>query len=86
MSRVQRYVVVSALSVAYAVALFANIRRYVTGTDSGGLNLSNGAEWWWDLPVTPMVVWAAGSFAFAALVVILVRESYLPAPKALSDV
>lgn len=76
LSRAQRWAVVIALSTANAVALFANIRRYVTGVDNPGLNLSNGAEWWWDMPVPPMALWVIGSVTFALLVTILVRAAH----------
>ncbi len=59
--------IVGALSIANAVALHHNIRRYVTGLDSFGYNLNN-TEWWWfglrDSWLTPMTVWYLGSLAF----------------------
>lgn len=55
----------SALSIANAVALHINIRRYITGLDVGGFNLSNSPEWWWNLPIGPMGVWVIGAFSFA---------------------
>jgi hypothetical protein len=69
----QRGVVVGLLSVTNAVALHANIRRYVTGVDVGGLNLDSAIEWWWSTPASPMTVWVVGSLAFAAALVPLVR-------------
>lgn len=74
LTRTQFWAVALGLSVAHAVALATNIRRYVTGADAGGLNLNSGTEWWWDLPVSPMAVWALGSLAFAGLIVLLVRR------------
>ena len=62
----QVWLVVAALTVANSVALHTNLRRYVTGSDEGGGNLDFNAEWWWNLPVSPMGVWAIGSIAFAA--------------------
>ncbi|MBA4246751.1 MAG: hypothetical protein C0444_00435 [Microbacterium sp.] len=70
LSRGQAMMIVIGLSVANAVALHINLRRYVTGTDVFGLNLDNATEWWWALPFGPMWVWAAGSVAFAALLVL----------------
>ena len=59
--------IVGALSIANAVALHQNIRRYVTGYDSFGYNLNN-SEWWWfglrESWLTPMAVWYLGSLAF----------------------
>lgn len=59
--------IVGAISVANAIALHQNIRRYVTGLDNFGYNLNN-AEWWWfglnGSWLTPMAVWWIGSLAF----------------------
>jgi hypothetical protein len=67
----QRVLIVGALSVANSMALFTNIRRYVTGLDVTGWDLDTHAEWWWTgLPVSPMFVWIAGSLAFAATLVL----------------
>ena len=67
---VQWGVVAVLLSVANAVALFSNMRRYVS---PGNFNL-NGGEWWWRAAPPPMLVWFLGSAAFAALAVLLVRQ------------
>ena len=60
--------IIGALSVANAVALHHNMRRYTTGTDLFGFNLNADAEWWWfglrDSWLTPMAVWCLGSLAF----------------------
>jgi Predicted membrane protein (DUF2142) len=74
LSRLQLSVVGTLLAVAEAVALYTNMRRYITGTDSHGWNLDVNIEWWWNPFVSPMFVWAVGSLAFAALLVVLVRE------------
>ncbi|WP_158252844.1 DUF2142 domain-containing protein [Cryobacterium sp. N21] len=66
LNSIQLIVVASVLSMAHAVALHVNIRRYVTGVDVGGLNLDNGREWWWDLPISPMAVWVIASVSLAA--------------------
>ena len=70
-SALQSLTVVGALSFANSIALFWNIRRYVTGTDVTGWNLNTEAEWWWSTLPGPMVVWLVGSVAFAALLVLL---------------
>ncbi len=63
------------LSVANTIALYTNIRRYVTGFDVQSLNLDSGAEWWWtDLPIGPTALWLIGSVAFSLTVALLGRE------------
>ena len=55
-----------AISLAHSVALYANLRRYVKGTDAASVLLGDNAEWWWSRAVVgPDVVWALGSVAFA---------------------
>jgi hypothetical protein len=78
----QRWFAVLGLSGANALALFVNLRRYVTGFDDGGLNLDSGAEWWWDAPISPMGVWVLGSLAFALALVLLSAELTTSAPAA----
>jgi hypothetical protein len=63
--------VVLALSAANSLALHTNIRRYVTGSEVGGGNLSANAEWWWNTGPTPMVTWMIGSIAFALCLTLL---------------
>ncbi|WP_447924823.1 DUF2142 domain-containing protein [Georgenia muralis] len=63
---VQTLLVVMTLAVANSFAMHNNIRRYVTGDDVTGFNLDAMPEWWWDSPVSPMLVWVIGSAAFAA--------------------
>ena len=72
LGRVPAYTIAATLAVINFVALHMNIRRYVTGIDGAGPNLDAGAEWWWQLPVGPGVVWILGSLAYGALVVLLV--------------
>lgn len=70
----QRWIFVLALSVANAVALHTNLRRYITGIDVESLNLNAHKEWWWGLPISPLGVWALGALAFAVGLAILSRE------------
>lgn len=65
----QRWLVIVVLSLANAIALEANIRRYVTGAHVESVNLDAGAQWWWHLPFSPMFVWIAGSLAFAGMMI-----------------
>jgi hypothetical protein len=72
LGRLQLLVVGGGLAVANSVALHVNLRRYVTGVEMPGANLDVGIEWWWGGPITPMMVWAAGSAAFAMAIGVLV--------------
>lgn len=67
-SRLQIIVITGGLAIANSLALHTNIRRYVTGTDSGGFNLNKDIEWWWDYSPSPMLVWVVGSVAFVFLI------------------
>lgn len=60
------------LAVANSIALYTNLRRYVTGFDVQQLSLDKGAEWWWTgFPIGPTALWVIGSAAFAATVAVL---------------
>ncbi|MDI6023770.1 DUF2142 domain-containing protein [Leucobacter sp. UT-8R-CII-1-4] len=65
LSRLQAGVLFAAVALANSLSLRNNMRRYITGTDVGGFNLNHNMEWWWDIPVSPMLVWFGGSGAFA---------------------
>ena len=71
LSNWQTVIVISVLAAANALSLHTNIRRYVTGTDQNGVNLDRGAEWWWNIPLSPMTVWIIGSLAFTLLLVVI---------------
>lgn len=71
LSLVQLSTVLALMAVAHSVALHSNIRRYVTGVDNLSIDLDTGREWWWDIPITPNMVWAFGSLAFGGLAVLL---------------
>ncbi|MEN2738055.1 DUF2142 domain-containing protein [Microbacterium sp. X-17] len=72
LGRVQLVVLGVGAVIANAVALQVNLRRYVTGVDVLGPNLDRDIEWWWNLPVSPMGVWAIGAAAFALFAAVLV--------------
>lgn len=67
LSRVQAVVASTLLVIAQSIALYINLRRYVSG-GHGGPILDLSPEWWWTLPFGPMWVWAIGSLAFAVCV------------------
>ncbi|MHB8298926.1 MAG: DUF2142 domain-containing protein [Dermatophilaceae bacterium] len=71
LSKAQVVVLVSTLSVANAVALHVNMRRYITGTNVTSWNLNTAAQWWWSIPVSPMTVWVVGSLSFAACLLVI---------------
>ena len=77
LSRVQSILIVCTLSLSNFIALHMNLRRYITGNDELGPNLNAGMEWWWSIPISPLVVWIGGAAAFAALLAILAREMRL---------
>lgn len=79
-TRVQTFAILGALAIANFVSLQVNIRRYVTGADQQGLNLDDGAEWWWTgFPVGPSAVWIIGALAYAGLVAVLWHQLRRPA-------
>ncbi len=75
LSTPQLVILAVAVSVSNAVALHVNLRRYLTGLDNHDWNLDRGIEWWWQSPVSPMTVWAIGTLAFGAAIVIAVLEA-----------
>lgn len=76
LGRVQLVVVGVILGVANAIALHINMRRYLTGVDVDAINLDSHVEWWWNMPASPMAVWAGGSVAFAAAVGLLISVAW----------
>lgn len=59
------------LGVANSLSLHRNMKRYVTGVDVTGWNLDAHAEWWWNIPLSPMGTWVIGSLAFFGFLVAL---------------
>lgn len=71
MSRLQPWLYIAGLSVANAVALYVNTKRYVSGLENGsGFSLTSGIQWWWSIPVGPFVVWLIGALSFAVMLAI----------------
>ena len=71
-TRFQYWVVAALLTIANAVALFANMRRY---TSPGNFNLNEG-DWWWNAGPSPMATLAIGVLAFGALAVLLAETAW----------
>lgn len=63
-SKLQIVIASLALISANSIALHTNIRRYVTGTDAGGFNLNANLEWWWNIPISPLMTWGIGTVMF----------------------
>jgi hypothetical protein len=74
LTRVQALLLGAAVTIANAVSLHTNIRRYVTGNDVNDWNLDRAVEWWWNFPLSPMGVWIIGTLAFGAAVSVLLGE------------
>jgi hypothetical protein len=83
LSKLQVFIMGITLIVAHSVALNTNLRRYISGIDIRSFNLDNTVEWWWDnAPVSPSLVWLAGSVFFGIFLISLWklrRELGLPA-------
>lgn len=62
-------VVAGIVTIVHALALRGHIDRFVAPAgERGGWPLR--VEWWWDIPVTPDLVWAVGSLAMAGLAIL----------------
>ena len=72
----QKWIILAALALSNAIALYTNIRRYVTGEDVSSVDLDSGVEWWWNMPFSPMFVWAVGSLAFAGILLIVSSHTW----------
>ena len=71
-TRVQTFTILAALALSNLVALQVNIRRYVTGVGRQGMNLDDGAQWWWaGFPIGPTGLWVIGAIAYALLLTVL---------------
>jgi hypothetical protein len=74
LGRAQWIVIAATLSVGQCLALYFTMRRFVNGNEPGGFNLDQAEKWWWAIPFPPMLVFAIGSLAYAALIVVLLRD------------
>ena len=66
--------ILAALTIANAISLHTNIRRYTTGITIQGFNLDTPREWWWPFFPEffgPTLLWAIGSLAFGGLLWLL---------------
>jgi drug/metabolite transporter (DMT)-like permease len=74
-TRVQTLVVIVAVAAANAIALHTTMARYISGPGMQSFNLNHFVRWWWDTPVSPMIIWVVGSVAFAAAVAIALWQA-----------
>lgn len=74
LTRAQAIAIWIALTVANTAAIYANARRYVTGTD--GPVLIDDLEWWWDSAPSPGTVALLGGLSFAVFAASLVAVSW----------
>ena len=66
-------------AVGNSLALNANLRRYITGTDVANLNLDNGIEWWWEWAFfSPNALWITGTLAGLGAALLLARLAARP--------
>jgi hypothetical protein len=66
--------ILAALTIANAISLHTNIRRYTTGITIQGFNLDSPREWWWPFFPEffgPTLLWAIGSLAFGGILWLL---------------
>ena len=72
LSRARIFTVFFGLAIANSVALYVNLKRYVSGIGAGtGFSLNEKVQWWWNIPLSPMAIWMLGSVSFfVALVVV----------------
>jgi hypothetical protein len=69
--RVRMNLIISLLVTTNSMALFTNIRRYVTGTDRPlHLNLNEKVEWWWLQNVSPNSLFVIASIGFLTFLVL----------------
>jgi len=60
------------LSIAHSVALYSNMDRFITfglGTTGTFKGFNQEGRWWWNTSVSPYLVWAIGTTAFALFLV-----------------
>lgn len=70
-TRAQAWIFGVAMVLAQSAALHANFRRYTTGQDVKDWDLSRNVEWWWQIPISPMALWAVGTIAFLVVTVLV---------------
>lgn len=75
-TRSRRLIVAVGLTIAFALAIYTNVRRYTTGLDGTALDPGTFAEWWWPVAPSPLTVVVVGSLAFG---VALLALAFLPA-------
>ena len=79
MTRGQVAALTVALSIAHSAALHTNLTRYTHGTGPTNPVWPLDPEWWWGTVVpAPMIVWVAGSLAFAVVAAVVLGSCVWP--------
>lgn len=73
LTRVQAAIIATMLTVAQAAAVYANMRRYVTGYD--GPVIVENIEWWWSGAPAPITTCILSSIGFAVFVAAIIPLS-----------
>jgi hypothetical protein len=68
---VSRSLLSAAITVAHAIALHTNMRRYISGLDVISPNLNNGREWWPNWLLSPNFCWFAGALSMGVVTYLL---------------
>jgi len=67
--RARAIVIGTLISLAHAVSLWTNIRRYTTGLrNNQGFNLNSPIEWWWEWAPSPNFVFILGVISFSMFI------------------
>jgi hypothetical protein len=72
MSKAQKNILIFMMGMAHSIVFHAELRRYVTGQDISGINLNLNLEWWWDIFISPNLVWILCSLSFTATVTLMI--------------
>ncbi len=83
LSRVQAVAIAVSMTVACTAAIYANVRRYITGVD--GPTLIDKTEWWWQSAPAPTTVVIVGGLSFAVFAASLVWTNWRSAPTSEPD-
>lgn len=82
--RAQQVAVIALVGVAHSLTLYMTLLRYTRGAADGQpRTLLSGIEWWWDIPISPAVVWTLTTVAavvFLAAATSTARRDFRESP------